>query len=100
MQSREAFSYSFSLLVCCLCCVSGTEQQLMPACDVLFWNKVIQANQSFFSALWPLIPLLSGGRILFVLRCTHLLPVLRETESLPEHFLANRMRTASRLPLL
>src|SRR5207247_4494472 len=58
-------------VVCCFCCVSHTEQQLMPACNVLFWNQVIQANQFIFPALRPLISRLSGGRIFFVLRCTH-----------------------------
>ena len=43
----------------------------MPAFHVLFWNQVIQTNQFVFSALRPLTPRLSGGRILFVLRCTH-----------------------------
>lgn len=42
-------------LVCCFCCVSSTEQQLMPAFNVLFWNQVIQANQSVLAALGPLI---------------------------------------------
>jgi hypothetical protein len=32
---------ALTLLVCCLCCVSGTEQQLMPALDVLFRIQVI-----------------------------------------------------------
>jgi hypothetical protein len=35
-----------------LCCVSGTEQQLMPACNVLFWNQVIQGESIYlFCAL-------------------------------------------------
>jgi len=42
-------------VVCCFCCVSGTEQQLMPTRNVLFWNQVIQANQFVFLALRPLI---------------------------------------------
>ena len=66
-----AILFFFLVLVCCFCCVSGTEQQLMPALNVLFWNQVIQANQFIFSALGPLISWLSGGRIFFVLRCTH-----------------------------
>ena len=37
-----------------LYCVSGAEEQL-PACNVLFWNQVIQTNHFFFLALWPLI---------------------------------------------
>jgi hypothetical protein len=28
-------------VVCCFCCVSDTEQVLMPAFDILFWNQVI-----------------------------------------------------------
>jgi hypothetical protein len=48
------FSFLFSV-VCCLYCVSSTERQLMPALNVLFRNQVIQANQFFFSALWPSI---------------------------------------------
>src|SRR5204863_2036745 len=47
-------------------------QQSLPACNVLFWNQVIQANQFIFPALGPLIFRFScGGRILLVLRCTH-----------------------------
>ena len=42
-------------VVCCFCCVSDTEQQLMPARNVPFWNQVIQTNQSIFPALRPLI---------------------------------------------
>jgi hypothetical protein len=37
-----------------LYCVSGAEEQL-PACNVLFWNQVIQTNHFFFFALRPLI---------------------------------------------
>src|SRR5436309_15539914 len=55
-------------VVCCLCCVT---EYLMPACNVLLWTQVIQANQLIFPALRPLISCLSGGRIFFVLRCTH-----------------------------
>jgi len=44
----------FSFLVG-LYCVRSTEEQLMPACNVLFWNQVIQTNHFFLSALWPLI---------------------------------------------
>src|SRR6266487_3655557 len=40
---------------CCLCCVSDTEQQLMPVRHILFWNQVIQTNQFIFPALGPLI---------------------------------------------
>ena len=42
-------------VVGCLWCVSDTEQQLMPARDVLFWNQVIQTNQFLSLALRPLI---------------------------------------------
>ena len=38
-----------------LYCVRSTEEQLMPACNVLFWNQVIQTNHFFLSALRPLI---------------------------------------------
>ena len=38
-----------------LCCVRGAEEQLMPACNVPFWNQVIQTNHFLFSALRPLI---------------------------------------------
>jgi hypothetical protein len=53
------FSSAFHLVflcwvVYCLCCLSDTEQHLMPACDVLFWNQVIKANQFFFPAPRPL----------------------------------------------
>jgi hypothetical protein len=50
------FIASFLFRVVCCCVVSGTERQLMPARNVLFWNQVIKANQFFFSALGPLIP--------------------------------------------
>ena len=39
--------------IVCLCCV--TEQQMMPARNVLFWNQVIQTNHFVFPALGPLI---------------------------------------------
>jgi hypothetical protein len=42
-------------IVCCCVCLSDTEQQMMPAFDVLFWNQVIETNQFFFPALRPLI---------------------------------------------
>jgi hypothetical protein len=45
----------FYWIVFCLGWVSDTEQQLMPARDVLFWNQVIQTNQFFPFALRPLI---------------------------------------------
>jgi len=41
--------------VSCLCDVSGTEQQLTPANDILLRDQVIQADQFFSFALWPLI---------------------------------------------
>ena len=54
--------FLFSCLACLLfilrrvvCFVSDTEQQSMPARNVLFWNQVIQANQFIFPALRPLI---------------------------------------------
>ena len=34
--------------------VSDTEEALLPAFDVLFWNQVIQANQLLFFAPGPL----------------------------------------------
>jgi hypothetical protein len=54
---------SFAGLFYCLCCVNGTEQQLIPARNVLFWNQVFQTNQFIFPALGPLISRLSGGRV-------------------------------------
>src|SRR5207249_165667 len=45
----------FFWIVWVLFCVISTEEQLMPACNVLFWNQVIQTNHFIFSALWPLI---------------------------------------------
>jgi len=38
---------------------------LTPANDILFWDQVIEADQFFLFALWPLIRWLSGGRIFF-----------------------------------
>jgi hypothetical protein len=38
-----------SWVICCF-----TEQQLTPANDVLFWDQVIEADQFFLPALWPL----------------------------------------------
>jgi hypothetical protein len=67
-----------SWVVCCLCCITGTEQQLTPANDILFWDQVIETDQFFLFALWPLTRWLSGGRISFVLRFAHfdhLLPI-------------------------
>jgi hypothetical protein len=49
------FIASFLFGVVCCCVVSGTERQLTPARNVLFWNQVIQANQFFFSAPGPSI---------------------------------------------
>jgi len=31
-----------------LLCVSGSEEQLSPAHDILFWDQIIQTHQSFF----------------------------------------------------
>ena len=45
----------FYWIVFCLGWISDTEQQLMPARDVLFRNQVIQTNQFFPFALRPLI---------------------------------------------
>ncbi len=42
-------------IVSCLGWVRDTEQQLTAACNVLFWNQVIETNQLFFAALEPLI---------------------------------------------
>jgi hypothetical protein len=55
----------------CLCWITGTEQQLTSANDILFWNQVIEADQFFLPALWPMAYSLSGGRIFFVFRCVH-----------------------------
>ena len=55
-----------------LCCVSGSEQQrVVPAYDIAFRDQVIQTDQFLFPALGPLEVSLSGGRILFVVRCAH-----------------------------
>ena len=60
------------LWVSCLCCISDTyTEQLTPADDISFRNQVIQTDQFFFPALWPLVVCLSGGRILFVVPCVH-----------------------------
>jgi hypothetical protein len=45
----------FYWIVSCLGWVRDTEQQVMPARNVLFWNQVIQTNQFFSFALRPLI---------------------------------------------
>jgi hypothetical protein len=47
-------SYLF-WVVCRSCCVSDTEQQLMPALNVLCWNQVVEANQFISCALAPFI---------------------------------------------
>jgi hypothetical protein len=50
------FFFDFGMLpfLCWVVCyVSGTEQQLTPANDVLFWDQVIEADQFFLPALWP-----------------------------------------------
>ena len=38
------------------CCVSDTEEHLMPALNILFWNQVVEANQFISCALAPFIP--------------------------------------------
>ena len=43
----------FGLFVVVL--VSDTEEHLMPALNVLFWNQVVEANQFISCALAPLI---------------------------------------------
>ena len=43
----------FGLFVVVL--VSDTEEDLMPALNVLFWNQVVEANQFISCALAPLI---------------------------------------------
>jgi hypothetical protein len=55
-----------------LCFFSDTEKHLMPALNVLFWNQIVEANQFISRALAPFISWFCGGRILFVLRCIHL----------------------------
>jgi hypothetical protein len=37
----------------CLCYVSGTEQQLTPANDILLGDQIVQTDQFFFLALLP-----------------------------------------------
>lgn len=59
------------LWVSCLCCTASDTEQLTPAYDVSFGDQVIQTDQFFFPALWPLMVSLSGGRILFVVPCVH-----------------------------
>ena len=38
----------FFLVLVCLLCVSGSEEQLSPAHDILFWDQIIQTDQSHF----------------------------------------------------
>src|SRR5260370_6653524 len=40
-----------SLVLVCLLCVSGSEGQLTPAHDILFWDQVIETDQSRFFVL-------------------------------------------------
>jgi hypothetical protein len=40
-------------VVCGLFCVSDTEEHLLPALNVLFWNQVVEVNQFIFCALAP-----------------------------------------------
>ncbi len=54
-----------------MCCVTGTEKQLLPACHVLFWNQVVQTNQFRFLALGLLIFGLFTRRVFFVLWRAH-----------------------------
>ena len=49
------FFLSCMFVTCPLLDLCGTEQQLMLARSVLFWNQVIQTNQFIFPALGPLI---------------------------------------------
>jgi hypothetical protein len=43
----------------------------MSAGNLLFWQEVIEANQPLFGDFAPFFRRLAGGRIFFVLRCTH-----------------------------
>jgi hypothetical protein len=68
-MTTGAFLYDHRLSVlasCCLRCLIGTEQQLMPTLNVVFWNQVIQTNQFSFLALRASISRFSGGYVLFV----------------------------------
>ena len=40
-----------SLVLVCLLCVSGSEGQLTPAHDILFWDQIIETDQSRFFVL-------------------------------------------------
>jgi hypothetical protein len=70
------FPICLFLVSCFLCRVGGTEEHLIPAFNVLFWNQVVEANQFTFCALAPFIFRSCGGRIFVVLWCTHLRLVL------------------------
>ena len=45
------FIFLFVLVICSLCCVSGTEEHLMPDLNILFWNQVVETNQFICGAL-------------------------------------------------
>ena len=69
-----AISAFFRWVVCCVGCVSDSEQQLTTAFDVLFWNQIIKANQFLLISLGPVNVWFSGLRIFFVFRCAHFEP--------------------------
>jgi len=56
---------------CCLDYVSDAEQQLASAGNVLFWDQIIEAEQSFLFAFRAGIFWIPAHRIFFVFRCTH-----------------------------
>ena len=51
------FSHIITFLlirVCCLCWIARTEQELTPANDILFGYEIVETDQSFLPALWPM----------------------------------------------
>ncbi len=56
---------------CVLYCVSDAEQKLTTAGDVLFWDQIIEADQSFLFAFGAGMFWIPARRIFFVFRCTH-----------------------------
>ncbi len=74
---------SYLLRVCWLCWITGTEQQLTPTNDILFWNQVIEGGSIFLHCALAFDSLTLRRAHFFCFRCVHfgrLLPLFVPTE--------------------
>jgi hypothetical protein len=78
---------------CCLDCVSDAEQHPTSAGDVLFWNQIIETEQSFLFAFRAGMLWIPTHRIFFVFRCTHFeRPITSNRAMMNEGVIADRSR--------